>query len=122
MIIRMNWRLTPKRSAGQLTTTVRNHLVHVHVELSSTSSHPHVERKHIVVLTRENFLTYLDDQLMARLIEASVVKVSIAVAFLRMAYALIISDRNQVPTDAKMLERTLRLCAPEFICRYVYLA
>jgi hypothetical protein len=41
-IVSANRRLVPQRFASQLTATVGNYLVQVHVELRAASRHPHI--------------------------------------------------------------------------------
>ena len=50
VIIWMNWRLAAERRSGKLAATVRDDLVNIHIELGTAARHPHVQRKHRVVL------------------------------------------------------------------------
>jgi hypothetical protein len=83
MIVWVHWHLASQRCAGDLGAAVGDHFVYVHVELSTASCHPHVQREHIVVLTREDFVTDLHNQIVALLIEALAGKICIGRAFLQ---------------------------------------
>jgi hypothetical protein len=48
--------------ARQLTTPVRDHLVDIHVELSAATSHPHMQRKHVLMFATKDLVTNARDQ------------------------------------------------------------
>ena len=82
MVVGVNWRLAPERRARDLAAAVRNHFIHVHVELRAASRHPHMQGKHVVMLARENFVADLDDQLVALIVESLIGMVGIGGGFL----------------------------------------
>ena len=65
MVVRVHGRLAAKWSAGKLATAVGNHFVHVHVELRAAARHPNVQRKHVFVLTSEDLVANLYDEVVA---------------------------------------------------------
>ncbi len=65
MIIGMNRTLARQRRAGELAATVRDHLVHVHVELGTTARHPYVQWEHVMMLAPQYLVTDLNDQFIA---------------------------------------------------------
>src|SRR5215472_3375663 len=118
----MNWCFTSKRRAGKLAATIRNDLVHVHVELRTASRHPYVQRKHIFVLSGKDLVTGLCDQSVAMAVESRSGVVGVGSGFLQRGVRCDHLPRDQVLTDAEVLQRALRLSAPEFISRNVNLA
>src|ERR1700690_1595946 len=69
VVVGMNWRLAPDRRACKLAARVGDRLVHVHVELCAASRHPDVQRKHVLMLAREDLVTDLNNQLVTLVIE-----------------------------------------------------
>ena len=69
VIVRVNRRLAPQRRAGELAAAVGDHFVHVHIELRAAARHPHVQGEHIVMLAGEDFVTDLNDQFVALVVE-----------------------------------------------------
>ena len=69
VVVGMNRRLAPERRAGDLAAAVRDHLVHVHVELRAAAGHPHMQRVHVVMLAGKDLVTYLEDQLPGLVVE-----------------------------------------------------
>jgi hypothetical protein len=59
-----------KRRSCKLAATVGDHLVDVHVELSSAARHPNVQGKHIVVPASEDLVARLHDQFVTLIVEA----------------------------------------------------
>jgi hypothetical protein len=66
----VNGRLAGQWRAGQLATTIGDHLVDIHVELRAATGHPYVQREHVLMLPSEDLITDLNDQLVAPVIEA----------------------------------------------------
>src|SRR5580658_883102 len=62
IVVWMNRPFAGERRACELTAAVRNDLIYVHVELRSASRHPHVKRKHVLVLAGENLITRLENE------------------------------------------------------------
>src|SRR6516162_5901505 len=107
--------MTSKRSARELTTPVGDHLVHVHVELSTASGHPDMQGKHVVMLTVEDFVTGLNDQLVALIVKPFAVVVRNGGGFLQSGVGRDHLARDQVLADAEMFKRALGLSAPELV-------
>src|SRR6516164_8407655 len=101
--------VTPKRSTGELTTPIGDYFIDVHVELSAASSHPDVQRKHVVMLAREDFVTGLNDQLIALIIKPLAVVVGNGGSFLQRGVGLDHLARDEVLADAEMFKRALGL-------------
>ena len=59
----MNRLLAAERRAGELTAAVRDDLVDVHVELGAAAGHPHMQRKHVLMLPAKDLVADLHDQL-----------------------------------------------------------
>ena len=85
MIVRVNRRLASKRRAGKLAAAIGNHFVYVHVELRAAAGHPHVQRKHVIMLLSKDLVTDLNDQLVWLVGEPLAVVVGEAAAFFRIA-------------------------------------
>jgi hypothetical protein len=64
---------------------VGDHLIHVHIELRATARHPNVQRKRVVVLAGEDFVTHLNDQFVFPIIESLAAWFAMAAAFFKMA-------------------------------------
>ena len=62
VIVGVHRRLAAERRAGKLAAAIRDHFVHVHVELRAAAGHPDVQRKHILVLAGQNLVADLRDQ------------------------------------------------------------
>ncbi len=120
MIVGVNWCLASQWRAGDLAAAVGDHLVHVHVELRPAARHPHMQRKHFMMLTREDFVADLNDQLVALLVEPFAGIVCIGGCFLQDGVGGNHFAGNQILADAEVLERTLSLRAPEFISSNIY--
>src|SRR5580704_4988241 len=105
-------RLAAQRCTCELTAAVRDYLVHVHVKLRSAAGHPDMERKHIVVLTREYLVADLDNQTVLFLGEAPARKVGVSGRFLQNCIGGDHLAGNEVLPDAEVFERTLGLRTP----------
>src|SRR5713101_6835763 len=118
----MNRHLAPERRARDLAATVRNHFVYIHIELRATARHPHMQREHFVMLTREDLVADLNDQLMALIVKPLAVMIGIRGAFLQDGVRGNHLPRDQVFADAEVLKRTLRLRTPEFVSSDIHFA
>ncbi len=67
----MNRRLAAQRRARELTAAVGNHFIYVHVELGAAAGHPHVQRKHVLVLAGEDFVAGLNDEPVSFVVQSS---------------------------------------------------
>ena len=83
MVIGMDRRFAPQWRTGELAAAIGNYLIDVHIKLSSTPGHPHMQREHIVMLTGQDFIARFDDQLVALIIEAFAVVVRNGSGFLQ---------------------------------------
>src|SRR5215470_7815489 len=111
----MNRFLAPERSSCDLGAAVRDHLVHVHVELGAASGHPHVERKHVVMLAGDDLVADPGDQLMGLGTEAAARAICVGCRFLEYRVGDNHLPRNEVGADAEVLERSLGLRAPKLV-------
>ena len=69
MVVGMNRSLAGEWCARELTAAVGDHFVHIHVELSAAAGHPHMQRKHVLMLTVQNFVASLYDQVVLLIAE-----------------------------------------------------
>src|SRR5260370_40715138 len=111
----MDRRVASKGSPCKLATAVGDHFVDVHVELGAAARHPDMQRKHVVMLAGEDLVTGLNDQLTALIVKPLAVAVGDGGGFLQSGVGGDHFARNQVLTDAEMLERALGLGAPELV-------
>src|SRR5262249_4776032 len=115
-------RLAAELRLGELTAAVRDHLVHVHVELRSAAGHPYVKRKHVVMLAGENLVTRLNDELVGLGVESFPGVIGVRGRLLQRRVRGDHLARDQVVPDAEVLERALRLGSPQSVGRDVHLA
>ena len=118
VIVGMNRRVAPKRRAGKLAAPVGDHLVDVHVELGAAARHPHMQRKHVVMLAGQDFVAGLHDQLVTLIVEPLAGMVRDGGGFLQDGVGSDHLTRNQILADAEMLERALGLSAPQLVRRH----
>src|SRR5215471_7358299 len=83
MIVRMDRSLAAEWRTRQLATAVRDHFVHIHVELGAAARHPNVQREHIMVLYGEDFVASLNDQFVLLITEPLVLMVGYGCGFLQ---------------------------------------
>ena len=115
VIIGMNRRVAAKRRAGKLAASIRNHLVDVHIELRAAARHPDMQRKHVVMLTGEDFVAGLDDQFVSGVVHPTARMIGERGALLQDRVARDHLARDQILADAEMLQRALRLCSPQLV-------
>src|ERR1700741_2530650 len=117
----MNWGFAPERRPGKLATTVGDHLVNVHIELRAAASHPHVQWKHLLMTAGEDLVTGLHNKPVLQVVKPFTRMVCIGRGFLQCGVGRNHFARDQIFADAEMLERTLRLSAPELVRRNIHL-
>src|SRR5580658_7077740 len=111
----MHRRLAAERCPGELTASVRDHLVHVHVELGTAACHPDVQGEHVVMLAAQDLVADLDDQSMRPVVEPLAGMVRIGGGLLQGGIGGDHLARDQILPDAEVLERALGLGAPKAI-------
>jgi len=104
--------LAAQRRAGKLAAAIGDHLVHIHIELRAASGHPHVQREHVVVLTGEDFVAGLHDQVVGLVGKPLLGMVDDSGGLLQNRVRVDHLCRDQILTDAEVLKRTLSLRAP----------
>jgi hypothetical protein len=83
VIVRVNRGLTPDWSARKLATAIGDHLVHIHIELRPAPRHPNMQREHILMLSGENLIADLDNQLVLLVVKPSACVVCIGGSLLQ---------------------------------------
>src|SRR5262245_55698062 len=113
----MDRRLAAEGCPRELAAAVGDDLVHVHVELRAAAGHPHVQRKHVVMLAREDLVARLNDEFVSLVVEtlAGVVGCGRGLFQDRVGGDHLTPD--QILPDPAMFERTMSLGAPELIGR-----
>ena len=109
--------LLAERRASKLAAAIRDHLVHVHVELRAAAGHPDVQGKHVVMLAGENFVADLDDQSVGLVSQPLAGVVGNGSRLFEDGIGRDHLTRDQILADAEMLERALRLRSPELVRR-----
>jgi hypothetical protein len=99
------------RGAGQLATTIGDHLVDVHFDLSAAAGHPYVQREHVVMLAAKYLVTDLNDQLVALVIEPLARMVRVGGGFLQNGIRGNHLARNEVLADTEVLKGALDLAS-----------
>ena len=117
VIVGVNRRLAPERRARKLAAAIGDHLVDVHVELGAAARHPHMQRKHVMMLAGEDFVAGLHDQLVTLIVEPLAGVIRGGGGFLQGGIGGDHFARNQILADAEMLERALGLSAPQLVRR-----
>ena len=111
----MNRSLAAERRGGELATPVGDHLVHIRVELGAAARHPYVQREHVLVLSIQNLVADLDDQLVSLIVEPAAGTVRMRRRLLQDGIGRDHLAGNQILADAEMLERALCLGPPELV-------
>ena len=117
MVVRVDRRVASEGSAGELAAPIGDHFVDVHVELSAAARHPYVQGKHVLVLTRQDLVTGLNDQPAALIVEPLAEVVRDGGGLLQNRVCRDHLAGNQVFADAEMLKRPLGLSAPQLVGR-----
>src|ERR1700730_17661746 len=114
----MDRRVASKGGASELATAVGDHFVDVHVELGAAARHPDMQWKHVVMLAGQDFVTGLNDQLIALIVKPLAVAVGGGGGLLQGGVGRDHLAGDQVLPDAEMFKRTLGLGAPQLVGRY----
>src|SRR2546430_16259410 len=100
----MDRSLASKRRTRQLATPIRDDFVYVHVELRSTSCHPHVQSKHVLVFPGQKFVASLNDESVSLVVEPLPGVVGLSGAFFQRRICCDHLPRDQILSDAEMLQ------------------
>jgi hypothetical protein len=119
VVVGVNRRLASERRSGQLTAAVGDDFVDVHVELGAAARHPHMQRKHVSVLTREDLVASLDNQFVTLFSQPLAGMVCYGGSLLQSGVSRDHFAGNQVGADAEMLQRSLCLGAPQLVRRHL---
>src|SRR6202048_5504509 len=101
----MNRPVASERGTGELATPVGDHLVDVHVELGATARHPDVQGKHVMMLTVQNLVAGLHDQLVALIVEPFAVVVGYGSCLLQNGIGGDYLTGNPNPFEAEVVVR-----------------
>ena len=118
VIVRMHRRLAAERLAGELRAAVGDDLVDVHVELRAAAAHPDMQRKHVLMPTGQDFVANRDDQPLRLVTQPSAGVIGARGGLLQRRIGSDHFPRHQLPADAEMFERALRLGTPEPVGRH----
>ena len=118
VVVRVNRCLAAQWRSRQLAAAVGYHLVHVHVELRATAGHPHVQREHAGMPAGQDLVAGLHDQAAGFVCEPSAGLVRDGRRLLQRRVGGDHLARHQVRADAEVLERALRLGAPQAVGRH----
>src|SRR5580698_2502134 len=118
----MNGLLAAKRCSRYVAATVRNHLIHVHIELGAASGHPHMKRERVLMLSGKDLVTGLNNQLVLQVSQPFPVMIGYGSGLFERGIRADHLARHQVFADTEMLEGALGLWTPQFIRRDLHLA
>src|SRR5215475_2253099 len=118
----MNRGFASKRFSGDLAAAIRDHLIHVHVELRSAPRHPDVQRKHVVMPSVKDLITDSRDEMKAQIVQPITGVVGNGSGLFQRRVRRYHLARHQILADAEVLQRPLRLSSPEFIGRNLHFA
>src|SRR5215472_1771656 len=104
MIVRMHRSLAAEWRTRELATAVRDHFVHIHVELGSAARHPNVQREHVMVLAGEDFVASLNDQFVLLIAEPLAFMVSYGCGLLQSCIGGDHFSWNQIFANAEMFQ------------------
>src|SRR5262249_8082538 len=96
--------------------TVRQHFVHVHIGLRARSGLPHDQRELSSVLSSDYFVGSRQDGVRLLLIEQSDLAVHGRGRTLHLSQGLDEDVREALARNMEVLQRALRLCAPQPVC------
>jgi hypothetical protein len=95
--------LGAQRRSGDLAAAVRYHLVNVHIELGSAAGHPHMQRKLVLVLTSQDLVAGLDNQLILAIPEPPARMIDLGCGLLQRRIGNDHFTRHQVVADTEVL-------------------
>jgi len=119
VIVGMNGCLTSEWGARKLAAPIRNHLIHVHVELRAAPRHPNMEREHVFVAAGDDLIADLNNQHVPLVVEPTACAICVGCSFLQDGVCRNHLARHQVLPNAEMFERPLRLCPPKLGARNI---
>ena len=122
IVVRVHRLFAPERRAGELAGAVGHDLVDVHVELGAAAGHPHMQRKHILVLAAEDLVGDLDDQAVDLAVEPAAGMIGVGRRLFQDGVGVDHLARDQILADAEMLKRALGLRPPQLVGRNLDLA
>src|SRR5260370_25418589 len=85
------------------------------MELGAVAGHPHVQRKHVMMLACDNFVANLGDQFVLLVAKPLTGMIGFGSGLLQYGISGDHLTRNQIVADVEMLERALGLSAPKFV-------
>src|SRR5215469_9005706 len=91
-----------QRRACDLATTVRDYFVDIHVELSTASGHPHVQREHVVMLASQDLVAGMSDEFVLLITQPLAIMVGNGGALLQNGVSGDHFAGNQILADAEM--------------------
>src|SRR5208283_1176735 len=118
----MDWGFAAQWRTGNLTASIGDHFIYIHIELGAAACHPDVKRKLIPMHSREDFVANPDNQIPLLLCKPAAALVSQCRRFLKDGISVYQFARHQVVTDAEVLERTLCLRTPQLVGRHLHLS
>ena len=118
MIVGVNRRLAPERRPRNLAAPIGDHFVDVHVELGAAARHPNMQREHVMMLSGEDFIANLHDQLVTLIVEPLAGVIRRSGGLLQGGIGGDHFAWNEISADAEVLERALGLSAPQLVRRY----
>jgi hypothetical protein len=97
-----------------LATSVGDHFVQIHVELSAAARHPDVQGKHVVMFASQDFITGLNNEFVALIIEPFAIVIGDGGGFLQRGVGRYDFAGDQVFPDAKNALTSAGSGTPEF--------
>ena len=108
---------TLRAACRNLAAPIGDHFVDVHVELGAAARHPHVQREHVMMLSGEDFIANLHDQLVTLIVEPLAGVICRSGGLLQGGICGDHFAWNEISADAEVLERALGLSAPQLVRR-----
>src|SRR5215469_11148197 len=115
----MNRCFASQRRACDLATAIGDYFVDVHVELSTASGHPHVQREHVLMLASEDLIAGMSDEFVLLIAQPLAIVVGDGSSLLQNGVSGDHFAGDQILANAEMFERALSLSTPELVCRYL---
>ena len=119
VIVGVDRRFAAEWRPRELAAPVRDHLVHVHVELRAAARHPDVQGEHVVMLPCEDLVARLNDQAISLVIQTPAGMVGGGSRLLQDRVGGDHLARDQILADTEVLERALSLGTPQLVGRDV---